>query len=398
MEQEVIEGYRLSPQQEYLWLLGQQETAVQRTQCTLRLEGELQKSFLKDALQQVVEQHEILRTAFRGVAGMNLPLQVILEQGRWSWREVDLREFAAEEQSSRLAALERSESERAFNHEQGEVLYACLATLTPARHVLLLNISPLCADSWSLQNLVRELGRRYTARLSGAEVEVEAVQYADFSEWQHKLLNTEGSAGRDFWRKQNVSNMPVLRLPLEKDGGEKYQPKFITLKTDAELVHELEALAQAHDVSLSELLLAAWSSLLWRLTGERELVVGAAVDGGRYKELHESIGLFTKYLPLPLKFAATASFPEVIKRVAASYREACRRQEYYTPGEARAAEEGIGYEYEEREESVAGYGPLRVAVLSEASCRSRQRLLLQCRYQKTAKRLELRLRYEAGCY
>ena len=150
-------------------------------------------------MQQVVEQHEILRTAFRGMPGMNLPLQVILEHGRWSWREVDLRQFAEEEQSSQLAALERSESQRDFNHEQGEVLYACLAMLAPARHVLMLNISPLCADSWSLQNLVRELGRRYTARLSGAEVALEAVQYADFSEWQHKLLNTEESAGRDFW-------------------------------------------------------------------------------------------------------------------------------------------------------------------------------------------------------
>ena len=398
MEQEVIEGYRLSPQQEYVWLLCQQEPDAHRTQCALRLEGELQKSFLREALQQVVEQHEILRTAFRGMPGMNLPLQVILEQGRWSWREVDLRQFAEEEQSSQLAELERSESERAFNHEQGEVLYACLARLAPARHVLLLNISPLCADSWSLLNLVRELGRRYTARLSGAEVALEAVQYADFSEWQHKLLNAEGSAGRDFWGQQHVSDMPVLKLPLEKDAGEKYRPEYMPLKRDAELVHELELLARANDVSLSELLLAAWSSLLWRLTGERELVVGAAVDGGRYKELHESLGLFSKYLPVPLRFTTTSSFQEVIKRVATSYGDACRRQEYYMPGEVRAAEEGMGYEYEEREETVTGYGPLRVEVISAESCRSRQRVLLQCRYQQAAQRLELRLRYDADCY
>src|SRR6185295_16891125 len=222
MEQEVIEGYRLSPQQEYLWLLCQQEPDAYRTQCALRLEGELQKSFLKEALQQVVEQHEIFRTALRSMPGMNLPLQVILEQGRWCWREVDLRQFAEEEQSGQLAALERSESQRDFNHEQGEVLSACLALLASDRHVLLLNISTLCADSWSLQNLVRELGRRYTARLSGAELEMEAVQYADFSEWQHELLNTEGSEGIDFWEQQNVSGIPVLKLPLEKDAGEKY--------------------------------------------------------------------------------------------------------------------------------------------------------------------------------
>src|SRR6185369_7727526 len=170
----------------------------------------LDKSFLKEALQQVVEQHEILRTAFRSIPGMNLPLQVILEQGTWSWREVELSDLPETEQSTQLAELQRHESQRAFNHEQGEVLYACLAMLAPARHVLLLNISPLCADSWSLQNLVRELGRRYTALLSGAEVALEAVQYADFAEWQHELLDTEGSEGRDFWEQRHVSDIPVL--------------------------------------------------------------------------------------------------------------------------------------------------------------------------------------------
>ena len=154
MEQEVIEGYRLSPQQEYLWLF---QDAGYRMQCALRLEGELHKNVIREALAQVVEQHEILRTAFRGVPGMNLPLQVILEHDTSSWREVDLRELSEEEQSTRLAALQ---SEREFNHEQGEVLHACLAMLATDRHVLLLNISPLCADGWSLQNLVRELGRR----------------------------------------------------------------------------------------------------------------------------------------------------------------------------------------------------------------------------------------------
>src|ERR1044072_7644486 len=108
-----------------------------------------------------------------------------------SWREVELSELPAGERATQWAALERAESERAFNHEQGEVLSACLARLARARHVLLLNISPMCADSWSLQNLVRELGRRYTARLSGAEVALEAVQYAYYSYWAHKLLNSE---------------------------------------------------------------------------------------------------------------------------------------------------------------------------------------------------------------
>jgi amino acid adenylation domain-containing protein/FkbM family methyltransferase len=394
MQQELIEGYRLSPQQECLWLLYQQDPGAYRTQCALRIEGELQKDLLRKALEQIVEQHEILRTAFREVPGMNLPLQVILEHGTLSWREVDLSELPDAEWSNRLAELQRAESQRLLDDQ---VLHVCLAILAPDQHVLLLNISPMCADAWSLKNLVRELGRRYTARLSGDEVEMEAVQYADFSEWQHELLNTEG-AGRDFWQKQNASEIPALRLPLEESAGEKYRPEFITVETGTALVDQLESLARENDVSLSVILLAAWSSLLWRLTGESEIVVGAAVDAARYKELHESLGLFTKYLPVQFRFEATSSFQEIIKRVAASHSEAYRWQEYYAPQAGGTAEKGMGFEYEEREETVTGYGPLRAKVISEESCWSRQRVLLQCRYAGARKHLELRLRYDAACY
>src|SRR5713226_5899950 len=191
MQQEVIEGFRLSAQQQCLWLLLRQDPTAYRSQCALLIEGELQKEVLREALEQVVEQHEILRTAFHEVPGMNLPLQVILEDRTSSWREVDLSEWQGPEQATELAELERAEQLRAFEHQRGEVLHACLASLAPDKHVLIVNVSAMCADAWSLQNLVREVGRRYTARLSSDEVETEAVQYADFSQSQHELLQSE---------------------------------------------------------------------------------------------------------------------------------------------------------------------------------------------------------------
>src|SRR5262249_26889017 len=64
----------------------------------------------------------------------------------------------------------------------------------------------------------------------------------------------------------------------------------------------------------------------------------------------------------------------------------------------QAAEEGMGFEYEEREATVVGYGPLRVEVISEESCTSRQRVVLKCRYEKAGKHLELKLGYDSGRY
>ena len=75
MQREVIEGFRLSPQQKHLWLL-QQESLAYRAQCAVLLEGTLHPENLQKALSKIVERHEILRTTYRCLPGMAVPLQV----------------------------------------------------------------------------------------------------------------------------------------------------------------------------------------------------------------------------------------------------------------------------------------------------------------------------------
>src|ERR1041385_6160090 len=79
MQNGTVEGYRLSPQQKHLWL---HETAAgsRRVQCAVRITGRVDLSALKAAWVELIRRHEILRTAFVSVPGVELPLQVIREQ------------------------------------------------------------------------------------------------------------------------------------------------------------------------------------------------------------------------------------------------------------------------------------------------------------------------------
>ncbi|HET8841908.1 MAG TPA: condensation domain-containing protein, partial [Ktedonobacteraceae bacterium] len=100
MSQETtIHGFRLSPQQQRIWLLWQ-EGRVQPVQCTLLIEGNLDKTRLNKALRACIARHEILRTIFQKVPFLGLPLQMIEDEGRMLEKEVDLSALDARTQEA----------------------------------------------------------------------------------------------------------------------------------------------------------------------------------------------------------------------------------------------------------------------------------------------------------
>ena len=99
MSQEIIEGYRLSPQQRRLWLLRQSDRCAR---CAVRIDGELHVEVLEEAARQVVSQQESLRTTFKLLTGMTIPVQVISDRPDVLFKTHDVRQLTAEQQDSRV--------------------------------------------------------------------------------------------------------------------------------------------------------------------------------------------------------------------------------------------------------------------------------------------------------
>ena len=217
MQMEIVEGYRLSPQQEHLWLLLQTGNAAHyRGQCAVLIEGELQLGTLKTALRKVVERHEILRTAFHRLPGMSVPVQVIEENTAQFCELEDLSTLSEQEQESRIEELFDEASRHPFDFESFSLFRASVLILSPHRNVLLLTLPALCADAEGLKRLANEICLSYDACRRGEELLDEPVQYADLSEWQNELLESDETApGREYWRKQNFTSPSALKLPLE---------------------------------------------------------------------------------------------------------------------------------------------------------------------------------------
>jgi amino acid adenylation domain-containing protein len=328
-----IEGFRMSPQQKRLWLIQLEDnSAAYRAQCAVVIDGTFDPASLEDSLLRVVNRHEILRTTFQRAPGMRWPVQVLNDRLLPSWREMDLSALSAQEQGERLRELYREEQRTPFNYEQGPLVRIMLLKLSPERHMLFLSVPAFYAGIWSLKNLVSELSECYSGCLKGELVE-EPLQYAEFSEWQNEMLEDElAEKGRAYWSEQDIGAYPPVALPFEikRAAPSVFEPEVLDLKIEAALIEKMDALAKRYETTTANCLLACWQTLLWRLTGQPDIVVSCVFDGRKFEELNHALGLISKSLPIHSRFTDTLTYADVLRQVDASIREADAWQEYFT--------------------------------------------------------------------
>ncbi len=408
MRQEEIEGYRLSPQQQRLWRL-QPDSRAFRSQCAILFSGPLDAAALEASLQRVVNRHEILRTAFRQLAGMSLPLQVIMRSSPLRLQRLDLGERSAAGEQLELAGLLRAEREHPFDYERGQVVRAGLVRLAAEQHLLVISLPALCADVRTLQNLTREVWQHYGAVMAGAAEESrEIVQYVQYSEWQHELLTSEeGAEGQRYWREQEArrERLAEPRLPQERgERGEEaaaYEQEEAHRELGPEMLAEIEEVAEQQGSTSEAILLACWQSLLWRLTAGAAFAVRVALDGRKYEEMSESLGLYLKWLPIPHVIEENSLFNELLKNTSRSLNASYMRQEYYAPPIVHSPNDQspdsypIGYEHVNWSET-SRHGSLSYRCAEFYSSTERFKLKLSC--QRLGSGLRLQFHYDPEVY
>ncbi|HJP91744.1 MAG TPA: amino acid adenylation domain-containing protein [Pyrinomonadaceae bacterium] len=296
-----IEGYRLSPQQNRIWqVLQSGQSDAHHARCAILIEGQLNIDLLKLAIEQVVDRHEILRTTFQRLSGMDAPLQVINESGPVSLREYEL-------------------AESSFDPEESEGLQTAVVTCSPFRHVLLVVLPSLCVDRISFENLTREISRSYAACMRGEVVEDEPTQYADISEVLNDLLESpETKTGREYWQKY-VGQQPLdLHLPFVRESN--ISERFSPASSETHVVNQFD----------EAFMLACWATLLSRLSGQSELIVGAATDGRSYEALSDAIGPLAKFLPIRYQLTEDTTFSQVLAQTEETTSAHIKWQDFFT--------------------------------------------------------------------
>ncbi len=410
LENEAVQGFGLSPAQRRLWSLQSSAPgSVYCCQCALHVHGDLDRATLEAALERVVERNEILRTAFSLLPGMSWPLQVIQEPRAPRLGEVDLRGLDQESSEQEIDSLLGSLAHRGSDLASGDVLHASLVKLASREQLLLLSLPALCADPATLRNLAAQIARACAVERDAAAEPEPALQYADIAEWQNQSLDSpEALEGierwREFWRDRKVPDRLAGRIPLEDAGGTGlFDPASVPVPLAEGLSARLDEILREWACSGPELALACWQALLWKTTGEPEVLVGVLLDGRGYEELRGALGPLAAYLPVHLRLEEELRMREVVARIRAACDDAAAGQDSFSWRHLDGSPDGeplfFPFCFVSEEPWEDGRSGLRLSLARQAGALDRFHLELVCRVRASSFSLELRYdraRFHAG--
>ena len=395
----VIEGYRLSPDQEHLWRLMQSGgEATYRTQGAIVIEGLLDRQLLADAIQQLVDRHESLRTSFHRPAGVKSPLQIVSPEAKPIWRFLEIGETDSQTALDELVnTLFEKERARSVDLSDDSPLQLLLVAVSPRKHLLIVTLPALSADGAALEILAKGLGQCYGVFARGGADLEEVAQYPQFSEWRNELLEGDDSdAGRDYWLNQNWAALAALKNPLEQELERPIEFKAAAHKftIDDETTARIRAIAGELHINTGTFLLTCWHIFLWRLTEQPETTIGIMHQGRSLSDLDGLFGLCDKWLPVSCKFYQNSLFSDLLTQVDRRVNEAAEWPEYFTWEDHRWApnedELFIPFCFELQEEPALHVAEgLRFLLARRTVCFDRFKLKLTCVPDGEILRMEL---------
>ncbi len=288
---------RLSYAQQRMWFLWHLEpqSGAYNLPSAVRLNGPLDRQALERAFASLVQRHETLRTVFpRGAddslaqAPLQRPLEVAFE---------DCSGLPEAEQEARLREEAQRESLQPFDLGEGPLLRVRLIRLGEERHVLLLTLHHIVSDGWSMNVLIEEFSRFYSAYATGAEPGLSAlpIQYADYALWQRSWLEAgEQERQLEYWRGKLGERHPVLELPTDhpRPAVPSYRGSRYEFSIEPALAEALRGTARRQGLTLFMLLLGGFNILLQRYSGQTDLRVGVPIANRNRAEVEGLIGLF----------------------------------------------------------------------------------------------------------
>ena len=394
MEKETISGFRLSPQQEHLWeLMSRSGDSEYTSRAVVAIEGRLEAGELRRAVTRVVGRHEILRTLFRRLPSWDVPLQVVAEELAPSFEEVDLRGAEGESQWERQVSR-NEEGGVGFDYERGPMVRVRLARTGEETHYLMITTPALCADTRSMENLVRETALAYeegNRRETGGKGEggEGIIQYADYAEWVNELKE---SGQREKRREKREEGEGAEGRGNEEEGLGRFRAGRIELRMEESLAGDVRRKAQSEGVRVDDVLMGGWAVLVWRLgEGAERLEMSVVCSGRRYEGLEEGIGLYERYVPVELRMKRGMRFEEVVREVREVVKEGREWQEYYGWEEEKGEGRGyVRYSYEEVEvEGEIKASGLRMKVERAESRSDRYEIKLRVRQEEEGIRGEI---------
>jgi amino acid adenylation domain-containing protein len=309
----------LSFAQERLWFLGQLEpgSPVYNICRATRLTGRLNIAALESSLSEIVRRHEILRSQIRVIEGR--PMQVTVSSPEFKIHFTDLRSLTRTELDEEIRRQIRSEGERQFDLSAGLFFRAVLLKISDDQHILILTTHHIVSDAWSMGILTKEVWTLYDAYANGRPSPLQElpVQYTDYAVWQHEWLQGDVVESQLSYWKEQLRELPILDLPTDhpRPAKQSFRGARQPIALPESLTKAVNELSEREGVTQFMTLLATFQVLLYRYSGQEDVVVGLPIANRNRTEVEGLIGFFVNTLVLRSDLSGNPTFRQLISRV-----------------------------------------------------------------------------------
>lgn len=325
------ESYDLSDGQRRLWVLSQLESGSRAYNIhgNILLNGEYDPVIFEKAILAVIERHEILRTIF--IQDDNGQLKQVVKP----FSQNEFRLTFTEMEGSTDASIEayfNTLPGHIFDLGKGPLLYAGLIRTGKKKYVFHYNLHHIISDGLSMEVLAREVLHFHDAYSRDIPASLPAlhIQYKDYAAWQQDQLQHHLSAHRDYWLNQLAGELPILNLPTAglRPAVLSNHGYIIATGFDDEWIERLESLCFANNATLFMGVLTILNILLYRYTGQSDLIIGNAVAGRDHADLEGQIGFYINMIALRTRISASDSFENQLRYTREITLEAFEHQSY----------------------------------------------------------------------
>ena len=277
---------------------------------TIKISGPLNKELLKDSFAKVVHRHDALRSTF-SEDGHSILISTTLEL---PWIETVV--HTDEEKYLLVKKVSKDATLQTFDLLNGPLIRVHLISYGVTDFTLVVTGHHIICDGWSLSLMLRDLSIIYSASVKGEmpnlEPAVSFIQYAQ--ELAQEINSKDQEQVESFWVQQFQDEIPVVEFPNDnsRPALRSFHAKRIDAIVPEEIVKGMRDVSKKTNASFVTLMLSAFESFLYHVTGQEDLVVGLPAAGQNVEGRFNLVGHCVNLLPLKSKIQPNQPFNEYL--------------------------------------------------------------------------------------
>lgn len=329
-----LADYPLSSAQQRLWFLSQMPEAnvAYNIPNAFVFRGELNMHAFHAAFLKIMQRHDILRTTFHEADNGSIRQRInpLHETGF----TIDVLDFRSREN---LQSVLKNEVHREFmlpfDLERGPLIRVKAYRVEDAKWIVSYTIHHIIMDGWSLEIFIREIFSYYESILKGEDLQLPPlrIQYKDYALWEQRQLDQPAFQElKRYWIECFDGEIPTLQFASDKFRPifKSYNGSVVFKNIDADLSQRLKKVGQKQGATFFMTLLSAVYALLYRYTGQTDLVIGCPIAGRSHIDFEQQLGLYANTLALRSRFSGTDTFESLLQIVRSVTLGAYKHQAY----------------------------------------------------------------------